>query len=283
MIAAVQPTFSSSWWSISQQGTFRVAWATIDGSKDLVHTGSSYNFRTQDSKPYDFFINPDETILIMYWADTKSFYSYEYGTAGDISTLSYTGKSMDISTIITTPYGFTLSPDGTRWIIIDKQKAVEFTLSTAYDASTLSLTWEVKNFKSVNNKFARCEYSNDGKKLFMIWDWILWVANLPTAYTLDWWVIADEYKSTKHIDANSGGTWNKNGSQYFITTINGLYELNTPDAYDLTGLYNTGVGSSAHQFGGTRNISKLHFSPDESRAYGIAVNDRLYEYSVTLI
>lgn len=63
-------------------------------------------------------------------------YQYDFGTAWDLSTLTYASKSLATGSV--TSHGVSLSPDGTKLYVLEANSDAvrEFTLSTAYDVST---------------------------------------------------------------------------------------------------------------------------------------------------
>jgi len=69
-----------------------------------------------------------------------TLYQYSLSTAWDVSTASYDSVSFSFTSQTLQPYGMSFSPDGTKLYVADQQnsKILQYTLSTAWDASTIS-------------------------------------------------------------------------------------------------------------------------------------------------
>jgi len=75
------------------QYTLSTAWNVSTASYDSV----SFNIASQDISPWGMFINDDWSSMYMAWAVNSSLYKYTFSTNWDVSTLSYTWESFNIS------------------------------------------------------------------------------------------------------------------------------------------------------------------------------------------
>ena len=119
--------------------TLSTAWdISTHGSIDNTFAASSFHF--YHTNPYGLFISPDGTELYSADDDYNRLHRYTMSTAWDLSTLSHTTSVSTIGSQDSTPRDICFSPDGLNmyYIGISSDKIHRYTLSTAWDISTLS-------------------------------------------------------------------------------------------------------------------------------------------------
>jgi len=96
----------------------------------------------------DIHIKPDGTKLYIVGSDEDKIFEYTFGTAWDISTLSYSGNSYAIgsiggATLATVARALYFKPDGTKVYIIDfsQQKVFQYSTSLAVNNYQTAATW----------------------------------------------------------------------------------------------------------------------------------------------
>lgn len=122
------------------QYTLSTAWDISTGtyaSKTLALSGT-------DPKPLGIAFNPAGTSMYFAGYSNDHIYQYSLSTAWDISTGTYTGKSLWTASATDTPGGFAFSPDGTLLTMSGsytyKNMIYQYALSTAWDISTGTYT-----------------------------------------------------------------------------------------------------------------------------------------------
>ncbi len=108
---------------------------TVGGFTPLVNF---YAFGTTVVDPVGLYISPDGTKLFVLSATSDTIFSYTFGTAWDVTTLTYDSKSFSVTTQEATPRGLAVKPDGTKfWTVGATNDTIyEYTMSTAWDLST---------------------------------------------------------------------------------------------------------------------------------------------------
>jgi len=129
------------------------------------YASKSMSVTSQDGVPYDVNFSPDGTRCYVSGGANTKIFQYELTTAWDISTGSYTGKSFNTSTQTSSPNSFSLSSDGTKWIIVNAGTYVlhEMEMSTAFDISTSSATGTTFTYPVQRT---RVKFSDDGSYVY---------------------------------------------------------------------------------------------------------------------
>jgi sugar lactone lactonase YvrE len=86
------------------------------------------------------FLSPDGLSMYVTGTANDTVYQYTLGTAGQVFTAAYTGKSFSVGSQETLPYGLSFSSDGTTMFVVGRtaDSVFQYTLSTAWDVSTAS-------------------------------------------------------------------------------------------------------------------------------------------------
>lgn len=90
-----------------------------------------------DNLPHDIHISPDGTKLFLVGINNDKVYTFGFGTAWDVSTLTDLNKTLSVGWIEATPGTLHFSTDGlTLFIAGPSDWVIKFTLSTAWDVTT---------------------------------------------------------------------------------------------------------------------------------------------------
>jgi hypothetical protein len=128
------------------------------------YINQSYDLEPVNRIPYGFCFNKDGTKMFSVGVGVHDYYIYEYNlsTPFNISTLSYSNKSFNISGQGSSD-SITTSNDGTKFFVSQGRTLYEYELSTPFDINTISYTNRSfnANFDAEDMKF-----NNNGTKLF---------------------------------------------------------------------------------------------------------------------
>lgn len=201
---------------------------TIVSSNDLnggSYSGYSLDVSGQESSgSTGVFLKPDGTKIysIGYGADKVS--EYDFATAYDISTATFNQSSSALTSQDNFPRTIAFKPDGTKMYMIGVQnhKVYQYSLSTAWDVSTLS--YESKDFYVYNQEpYPECvSFKSDGTKMYVSgsqYGNYIYQYSLSTA----WDVSTASYDNVKFYAAYAfelkGHAWSTDGYYlYFIST-----------------------------------------------------------------
>jgi DNA-binding beta-propeller fold protein YncE len=101
----------------------------------------------------------------------ENIHGYSMSTAYDLSTASYTGNSLSLSTESAVPIGFIISNDGSKLIMLDydQNNLFEYTMSTSFDITTASNT-NSYSFGTTIESPGAIGVNDDGTELYIIDD-----------------------------------------------------------------------------------------------------------------
>jgi len=157
-------------WSnnVIYQYTLSTAWNISTASYD----SKSFSPSSQGSQPYGIRIeNSGSKLYVLCDSSQDSIFEYDLSPAYDISTASYSSKSLDISARGTSPTGLTFSSDGTKLITserIGENQLHKWNLSTAWDISTGVYEISFSVDTQITNACWGVSTSSDGKKIYAI-------------------------------------------------------------------------------------------------------------------
>jgi hypothetical protein len=139
------------------------AWDAFPNSYDSV----SFSFASQDTTCMDIFFKPDGTQLFLAGDTNNRIFAYSLSTAWDLSTMSYSNVSFDISSYETGVSGLTFSADGTKMFTVGAAYVRYWTLSTAWDISTASYTGNY-NSSGQGTAHTAIGFKDDGTKMYTV-------------------------------------------------------------------------------------------------------------------
>ena len=163
---------------------------------------------------------------------------YTLSTAFDTSTLRFV-NSTSVSDQESAPTGMAFSNDGSKMFVIGGfgDDVNEYTLSTAFDASTLSFV-DATSVSDQENSPQGIAFSNDGFKMFVIGateDDVNEYA-LTTPFDASTLRFVDATSVSDQEDNPQGIAFSNDGAKMFVTgTVNnGIYEYALSSVYPIT-------------------------------------------------
>lgn len=148
------------------QYSLSTAWDVSTASYDSV----SLDTDAVDFNPLALFWKSDGSALYFAGAQNDSLFQYTVSTAYDLSTASYTSKSLDVSSQVTTPSGLSFNSDGTALFVDDatSDAIYQYNLSTAWDISTGSYSDVSFSVSSQDTNPRNMFFKPDGTKMYVV-------------------------------------------------------------------------------------------------------------------
>ena len=130
----------------------------------------SFSVTSQDVVPFGLAFNNDGTKMYMVGGSNALVYQYSLSTGFDLSTASYDSVSFDPSSQAPSPRGITFNADGTKVYIvgIDNQSVYQYSLSTAFNLSSVSYDSISFSFSSQDSSPFNIAFNDTGSKMYMI-------------------------------------------------------------------------------------------------------------------
>ena len=198
------------------------------------YNGVTFDTSGEDTNPNDVTFNNDGTKMFVLGNSNKNVYEYDLSTAFDISTASYSGKSFDLSNQSTNVFGIVFNSEGTKVFIDSNDNAniYEYSLSTAFDLSSMSYTGKSFKVTSEDSFPLGIDFRDDGTEMFIVGNDnnSVYKYNLSTSFDLS----TASYSGTS-FDVGSedsfpvGIKFDGDGNKLFISgrDNDNLYEYNT--------------------------------------------------------
>lgn len=212
--------------------------------------------------------------------------TYSLSTAWDISTAT-TLRTNNIHATITTWQSLRFSPDGTLLTTINNpaHDIHTFTLSTAWDMSTISSSSSSVDLSSTTTTLQAIEWNNDGSKMYAYWAAAgeVMTLNAPNAYSANGMTYVGSAgpvgSNTDQLDLR----FNADGTQLFSGYWFDIHEYDLSTAYDVTTAtdpdvaYN--VSTAAHSW-----CRWFAFSADNTKLYTLRASGgyTLFQHSTNL-
>lgn len=134
-----------------------------------VYNGVNLSVNAQDSQPNSAKFSQDGTKMFMMGRANGNVYQYTLSAAWDLSTASYDSKTFYLGTQDTAPNDIDFNLDGTRMFMVGENSDTvhQYTLSTAYDVSTLSYDSVSFSVSGEETSPQSVVFNNDGTKMFI--------------------------------------------------------------------------------------------------------------------
>lgn len=229
---------------------------------------ASYNFvsfsvSAQEYTTRALTFNNDGTKMYITGSGSDFLYQYTLTTPWDIDSASYDSVSVDLDDQDFNPYGIEFNNDGTKFFMIglSGDDISEYTLSTAYDISTLNYAFTIF---SINEDSTPYDFTfNDvGSKLFVVGGSsdAIYQYSLSTPYSLS--SVSYDGVSFPTGDIESTVTaikFNNTGTKIYLlgTSNDTVFEFNLAVPYDISTIDST-VGSVESEWSG----DSVYFSLD---------------------
>ena len=209
------------------------AWDVSTATSD----SKTFDVGSQDTDPYEVAFKSDGTKMYILGTANDTLYQYSLSTAWDVSTASYDSVSFSFTSQTLQPYGMSFSPDGTKLYVADQQnsKILQYTLSTAWDASTISYA---SKFLDVSGEQGNSIYgvaiSYDGSYIYSGTQstGVVYQYKLSTAFDVSTGSYTNASVSTSSQEAAPTSIeFDTSGKSMFITGFNTdtVYQYTIPD------------------------------------------------------
>jgi len=254
----------------------------------MTYSGKSLSVNAQINNPNSIVFSTDGTKVYTVGGGS-AVYQYTLSTPFDLSTGSYSGKSLSLSGA-TGANGFTMSADGTKTYFMVQGSGTsiiyQYTLSTPFDISTGTYASKSLSVTAQDSQGYSLYMSADGTSLYFAGhiNTIIYQYTLSTPFD-----ISTGSYSAKSLNVAAqigsgtltGMSMSADGTKvYAEDTISSIiYQYNLSTSFDLsTGVYS---GKNGRPLPTTNSTYGLVFSPDGFRAYiaGIS-NGTLYQYAI---
>jgi len=250
----------------------------------------SFSVATQDLVPSQVIFNNNGTKMYMVGQTNDSIYQYSLSTAFDVSTASYDSVSFSFSSQEAVPGTIAFNNDGTKLYMMGnaQHKVFQYSLSTAYDISTIS--YDSVSFSVIGqDEFtASITFNNDGTKMYMLGrvNNRIFQYSLSTAFVLSTasydnvsFSVASEDTQPRSIIFNNDGTklyliGTQNDSIYEYTTGYDLntntIDLSTGNVFQIAPTSDIQVGLSNPAASGTISQATVLLSATDGPGYDLA-------------
>ena len=241
---------------------------TLDwGDSYSTGTYASKSLTLQSTDSRAIAIKPDGTIFYSQSRNSDAIYQYGLSTAYDLSSGSYSNKSVSFSSFGNNTHGMAISGNGLHVYcgIVNDGTIRQLDLSTAWDLSTSSNPNKSFSITSQGSYPLAFCFNNDGTKMYAVLNDVdVYQYNLSTAYD----VSSASYNSVKfsQSDTCNGMAISPDGKAIVLSndTTNALSVLTLSTAYDLsTASLSSGfsvAGQTTEPFGVAIANSKLYLN-----------------------
>ena len=208
-------------------------------------------------------------------------------SAWDISTGSYSGKSLSVAAQETSAFGLTFSSDGTKAYVVGaiNNTIYQYTLTTAWDISTGSYASKSLSVLAQQTSATGIAFSSDGTKAYISGSAsdTIYQYTLTTAWDVSTGSYSGKSLSVAAQETSTFGlTFSSDGTKAYIvgTIADTIYQYTLTTAWDIsTGSYASKSLSVAAQ---EVSPSGLAFSSDGTKAYIVGFStDTIYQYTLT--
>ncbi|MDC0997178.1 Ig-like domain-containing protein, partial [Candidatus Pelagibacter sp.] len=268
--------------TVNEDATLTVADGDNANSATALSLVRTTSINSQESYPRDVTFNNDGTKMFTIGATGDDIGYYTLSTAYDTSTATH--QADYLGSTYTTAWSLSFNNDGKKLFIVDgdsSYRIYEYSLTTAYDLSTLSLESNRGPFIFSSSYPTGHSFNSDGTKLFLgntdggIREYSLSVGfDLSSTFnlvdTLD--VSSDVGNNVKGIEFNDDGT------KMFVSSESAkkLYQYDLSTGFDLTGA--TLKKELLHNI---NYVNGFEFKPDGSQVFlAKSASGTIYTYDV---
>lgn len=227
---------------------------------------------TSDANPLGIYFKPDGTEVYYMGYNGKYIYQLSLRTPWDITSQYAVKNSVTLSAITTTPYGVSLSSDGTKayFVNITTGQVAMNLLTRAWDITTMSGSSTHGLALPANSGCTSVKFSPDGTKLYVC------ATQNPIGlyvYTLSapWYLLSPVGSTYVPLTAQDSTprdvSFNADGTKFFMlgTTTNKIYQYNVTVPWTANTVTTTYSGISFTLAQSTVNFA---FGRDGTKMYG---------------
>lgn len=134
------------------------------------YSGVSFSVAAQDTSVQGLFFSPDGTRLYVCGATSDRVYQYNLSVAWDLSTASYSTKSLSVGSQDTTPQTVFFRPNGLQLFLLGStnDRVYLYNLSTAWDVSTATYASVFFSVASQETTPQGLFFSTGGQSMFVL-------------------------------------------------------------------------------------------------------------------
>ena len=262
------------------QYTLSTAWDISTAS----YSNKSFSVRTYDTSPQGIFFKSDGTKFYLVGAITNIVYQFTLITDWDISTAISDLKVGAVASQDTNPNSIFFKPDGTKvYVAGDTNDTIyQYTLSTAWDVSTLSYDNKSLNVSGWDSVLTCVFLKSDGTKLYFGGD----TNDRIRSYTLKTaWDISTAYyqlNSTPQENIPLGLDFSSDGTKAYIVghVSDTIYQYTLDTPWDTNTAFYSGKSFSV--LSQDTLAMGVKFSSDGTKAFIIGDNSNaVYQYNLT--
>ena len=265
----------------------RTTWTVIDntdGERDIVrNNGGTWQYNSNGTYASETWTNGTTNTELATLAEAMEGASVATN-AFDVSTASYSGNSFSVSSQESFPQGMCFNNDGTKMYIVgsDGDDINEYTLSTAFDVSTLTYS---QNFSVAGQDTYPTDiaFNTDGTKMYIVG----FTGQDVNEYTLSTGFDISTASYSQNFSVSSqeadpqGLAFNSDGTKMFIVGFTGddVNEYTLSTGFDISTASFVDSFSVAGQETQPRGVS---FNTDGTQMYVVGTsNDTVYEYTLS--
>ena len=248
-----------------------------------VYSSKSLSVTTQSTTPLGMAFKPDGTKLYIAEYTNATIFEYSLSTAWDISTATYSGTSLVVSTN-TYPVGMYFKDDGSTLYLTDLVgiHVDQYSLSTAWDITSASYV-QAFSVTAQDTGPVGVSFKNDGTKMFVMGqsgDEVIEYA-LSTAWDISTASYTQSFFVTAQAVLPRGFFFHPDGTSFFVAddTTDTIYRYDMTTSWDISTAYINGSLSVSSQISSART---LLFNTDGTILYVLcSTNDAVYQYGMT--
>jgi len=204
----------------------------------------------------------------------------------DVSTFSYDNKSFDFSSQATNVNSISFNSDGTKMYLIDvdTDSVYQYSLSTAWDASTA--TYDNKSFdvSGQDGAMAGMYFKPDGTKMYLIGQSNdkVYQYSLSTAWDISTASYDNVSFDISGQDTDPQGVFFKDDGtkMYIVGWSNKVHQYSLSTAWDISTASYDNINFSVSDQDGYP--CEVYFKPDGTKMYVITSNNNyIYQYSLS--
>lgn len=266
-------------------GTPASSWTDPDLA-NASYDSVSFDVSSQATVPLTLVTSDDGSKFYLADTITDKVFQYNLSTPWDVTSMSYSGNSLSISSQDGTPFGLSFKPDGLKLYLLgsNTDTVYQYGLTTAWDISTASYDSVSLDVSGQGTLAQVAKFKTDGTKMYLLGRSTPRIVQYAMSTAWDLSTASDESKSLSVSSQEASPITmfiNPIGSAVYILGINNdtVYQYDLGTAWDIsTGVYNSNQtfdvsGVADNQYG-------LNFKSDGSKMYTSALaTDRIYQYS----
>ena len=225
--------------------------------------------------PRGLFFKPDGTKVYMLLSN-RTIRCTSLSTAWDISThgsVDYTFPSSSFHFYHTNPYGLFISPDGTELYSVDDDynRLIQYTMSTAWDLSTLSSTRTISIGTQDSTPRDIC-FSPDGLNMYFTGNSSDKIHRYTLSTAWDISTLSHDSSTSSTVDGFPMGIFMKpDGTRYYVVgqSADKVYQFNPTTAYTLSGVLTSSTDIDSEFSIVNEDIfpNSMYISPDGAHMY----------------